>query len=212
LSPLVRSALWVLALVVICSFVLPEPCAAEWQFVPFVGYTFAGSTTLVDSENAVDKKHWHFGGAVSLLGDGPFGVEGLFVRTPGFFYNDEFACDINTCVTSGHTYVLMGNAVLTIPRSWNRYGLRPFVSGGAGLLHASRNDALNILPVDLNLVGMNLGGGAVGFLTEKVGVRFDLRYFRKIEGPDEETLDPPPAIGPIRLRYWTMSFGVVFKY
>jgi hypothetical protein len=212
----VRSGLWVLALVVIFSFAIPEPCAAEWQFAPFVGFTFAGATNLVDTENATDKRHWHFGGAVSLIGDGPIGVEGVFVRTPGFFYNDEFACDINTCVTSGHTYALMGNAVLTIPRGWNRYGLRPFVSGGAGLLHASRNDAQNVLPVDLNLVGMNIGGGAVGFVTDRVGLRFDLRYFRKIAGPDEDTLDPPVSIGPIRepirLRYWTTSFGVVFKY
>ena len=207
-----RTGLRILALVAILSLAIPSPCAAEWQFVPFVGFTFAGATTLVDSEDAVDKRHWHFGGAVSLLGDGPFGVEGLFLRTPGFFYNDEFACDINTCVTSGHTYALMGNAVLTIPRHWNRYGLRPFVSGGAGLLHASRNDAQNVLPMHLNLVGMNIGGGAVGLVTDRVGLRFDLRYFRKIEGPDEDTLDPPVSIGPIRLRYWTMSFGVVFKY
>jgi hypothetical protein len=193
-------------------FIVPTPCAAEWQFVPFVGYTFKGATTLNDTEFAVEKRHWHFGGAVTLLGAGPLGVEGYFVRTPGLFHNDEFACAIETCVTSGGAYAFMGNAVLTTPRAWNRYGLRPFLSGGVGAFHASRNDALDVSPINLNLVGMNLGGGAVGFVSDRVGLRFDLRYFRKIEGPDEQTLNPPVSFGPIRLRYWTTSFGVVFKY
>ena len=202
----------VLALASLLALTTPIPAVADWLFTPFVGYTFQGSTTIVDSEMAAEKRHWHFGGAVTLLGDGPFGVEGYFVRTPGFFFNDEFSCNIDTCVTSARTYAVMGNAVLAMPRQWNRYGLRPFVSGGIGLMHASRTDTQNVLPVDLNLTGMNLGGGAIGLLSDRVGLRFDLRYFRKIEGPDEQTLTPPVSIGPIRLRYWTLSLGVVFSY
>ena len=79
-----------------------------------------------------------------------------------------------------------------------------------GLLHASRSDTLDIIPInDLDMLGMNLGGGAVGMLTERVGVRFDLRYFRNIDAPDWTTVSPPISIGPIRLRYWTVAFGVV---
>jgi hypothetical protein len=207
----VRSGFRVLACLVVIG--VPVQCTAEWQFAPFVGYTFKGATTLVDSENAAGKRHWHFGGAVTLIGSTPFGVEAYFLSTPGFFQNEDTVCAIETCVKSGRTYVFMGNAVLATPRHWNRYGLRPFVSGGIGLLHASRNDALNLIPVNLDLVGMNLGGGAVGFVSERMGLRFDLRYFRKIRGPDEATLDPPVSpLGSIRLRYWTANVGVVFKY
>ena len=201
-----------LVLATLLAFCTPVIAAAEWQFTPFIGYTFKGATSIVDSEQAVEKRHWHFGGAVTLIGDGPVGVEAYFVRTPGFFFNDEFACDIDTCVTSARTYALLGNAVLTTPRRWNQYGLRPYLSGGVGLIHASRTDTQNVFPVDLNLTGMNLGGGATGFISDRLGLRFDLRYFRKIEGPDELTLDPPISLGPIRLRYWTTSIGVVFKY
>ena len=200
----------------VLALIVPARAAAEWQFAPFLGYTFGGTTTIIDSEQAVDRKHWHFGGAVTLLGSSPIGVEGYFVRTPGLFQNDEFQCDIPTCVTSGAgTYAFMGNAVLTIPRAWNPYGLRPFLSGGIGLLHASRTDAQNLTPVDLNLLGMNLGGGAVGFLSDRVGLRFDLRYFRNIQGVNPEDLEVPvtlPVGSPVRLRYWTISAGVVFKY
>jgi hypothetical protein len=59
---------------------------------------------------------------------------------------------------------------------------------------------------------MNAGGGAVGFLADRVGLRFDLRYLRKIQGPAAEDLDFAISIGPIRLRPWTTSLGVVFMY
>jgi hypothetical protein len=62
---------------------------------------------------------------------------------------------------------------------------------------------------------MNLGGGAVGFVSDRVGLRFDLRYFRNIRGVDPEDLEVQvtlPVGAPIRLRYWTISTGVVIKY
>jgi hypothetical protein len=192
-------------------FLTPLPSAAEWQFVPFVGWTFKGMTTLVDSETAIEKRHWHFGGAVTWIGNSPLGVEAYFVETPEFFHNGEVTCNINTCVTSGRPYALMANVVLATPRRWNQYGLRPYLSGGLGVMHMARNDAQNIFPMNLNMLGMNAGGGAVGFLSDRIGVRFELRYFRKIHGPDVTSLDSPVSIGPIQLRYWTMSFGVVFK-
>ena len=54
---------------------------------------------------------------------------------------------------------------------------------------------------------MNVGGGAVGFLSDHVGVRFDLRYFRNIKGVSQEDLeDFPVTLGePVRLRYWTIA-------
>jgi len=186
---------------------------AEWQFTPVVGYTFKGSTTLVDLENAAGTRHWNLGGAITVIGDFPLGVEAHFVYTPGFFERVGTGTVGSLDVISSRTYALMGNAVIAMPRSWNRYGLRPFASGGLGLLHASAQDQLNLLPFRINLLGMNVGGGAVGFVSDRVGLRFDLRYFRNVQGPDIEDLDPPISSGlPVRLRYWTASIGVVFRY
>jgi hypothetical protein len=106
---------------------------------------------------------------------------------------------------------LMGNVVLTTPRAWNQYGLRPFVSGGLGMLRVSHNEPT--FPARANLPAYNIGGGAVGLLTNKVGLRFDLRFFR--------TLPPGEAPGPLQdtgdllrvhVHYWTATVGVVFKY
>jgi hypothetical protein len=193
----------------------PAPASAEWQFTPFIGYTFKGSTTLVDFELGSEETHWNFGGSVMLIGDGLFGIEGYYVRTPGFFESERSTCNVPlaTCITSSRSYALMGNFVVATPRRWNRYGLRPFVSAGLGLLHASRSASRDVIPInDLDMLGMNVGGGAVGLVTERVGVRFDLRYFRNIDAPDWTTVSPPISIGPIRLHYWTTAIGVVIKY
>jgi hypothetical protein len=189
------------------------PLHAEWQFTPFLGYTFKGSTTLYDPLTAADDTQWNLGGAVTLIGDSPLGVEGYFVWTPTFFQGQErlFNLPGGPTVTGSRTYTFMGNVVLATPRSWNRYGLRPFVSGGLGSIHASHDDTE--LPVRINVLGMNVGGGAVGFVTDRVGLRFDLRYFRNVRGVSDENRELAPTIAgdPVRLRYWTLSLGVVIK-
>jgi hypothetical protein len=197
--------------------VAPAAASAEWQFAPFLGYTFKASTTLVDFEQGVTTTHWNFGGTATLLGGGPLGIEALFIHTPGFFERDESdlaAINLPATITESHTSALMGNVVVTIMRRWNRYGLRPYLSGGAGLMHVRSLDLQGLVPIRLNLLGMNAGGGGVGMVTDRIGLRFDLRYFRSIQGVDPVELEVPITLlgNPVRLRYWTTTFGVVIKY
>ncbi len=190
----------------------PSTAAADWHLTPFLGLTFQGQTTLLDSESAVGKAHWHFGGAVSFVGSGVLGAEGLIVYTPGFFQQDSPPAVGGVPppdIIASRSLAIMGNAILTTPRKWNEYGLRPFVSGGIGLLRASAKDSFDILPVEANLLGYNIGGGAVGFLTERAGLRFDLRYFSNLKPSDS---DEGIAIGRVQLSYWTAGVGVVFRY
>lgn len=189
-----------------------RPAFADWHLTPFLGLAFHGETTLIDHEQAVGKAHWHFGGAVSVVGDGVIGAEGLIVYTPGFFQQDNPPAIGGVPppdVVESRALALMGNLILTTPRRWSEYGLRPFVSGGIGLLRASAKDSFDIQPVSANLLGYNIGGGAVGFLTERAGLRFDLRYFSNLKPSDS---DEGIAIGRVQLSYWTASAGVVFKY
>lgn len=178
------------------------PAAAEWHFTPMIGRTFAGRTNLVDLELATPTPHKDFGGAVTLLGGGVLGAEAVFVVTPGFFHRTgEF-------LESSRTLALMGNVVVTTPRRWTEYGLRPFVSTGFGVMRASTAEKGSALNVSTPLTGFNVGGGAIGFLTKNVGLRFDLRYYVAVTHPD-----PGPAVsfGPAHLRYMTASIGVVFR-
>ncbi len=73
-------------------------------------------------------------------------------------------------------------------------------------MHATQTTIPNILPLNENLLGYNVGGGAVGFITRHTGVRFDLRYYSSLSRNENS-----PAFGPAQLRYWTGAVGVVFS-
>jgi hypothetical protein len=187
---------------------MPASAAADWHVTPFLGFTFQGETTLNDFEQAVGKADWSLGAVVSLIGAGPVGAEGLILYTPGFFQQDNPPPDRPDIIKS-RTIAVMGNVVLTTPRRWTEYGLRPFLSGGIGLLRATAEDRFGILPVETNLLGFNVGGGAVGFLSERMGLRFDLRYFSNLKPSDSAE---GIALGRVQLSYWNTSAGVVFRY
>jgi hypothetical protein len=202
--------LTLLGILITCA---PRIAAADWLIAPFIGLTFNGETTLIDPEGGAQKTHWSLGGAVSWLGQSPIGVEGLFQYTPGFFQNknpSDFDEVPPVPIVDSRVIATMGNAVLTIPRSWNEYGLRPFVSGGVGVLSASSTDFISLLPVHENLFGYNVGGGAIGFLTQRVGVRFDLRYFGTLKANEVDS--GAASVGPPRLSFWTASVGLVLRY
>lgn len=206
------------ALAVCCVLILlPRQAAAEWHFTPMVGATFFGSTSLFDPEFATDNVHRNFGGAVSLLGGGLLGIESILVWTPGFFDDRKFDDDPfqqrRQFVKSSRSVSWMGNVVLTAPRRWTEYNLRPFVSGGIGWLHLSLTEpplpAGGVLPLDENLIGFNIGGGAIGFLTRRTGVRFDVRYYSNVKPTDEGPVSPTGT--NVRVRYVTASVGFVLR-
>jgi hypothetical protein len=188
----------------------PAPAAAEWLFSPMVGLTFKGATNIFDGEAAVEKTHKNLGGAVSLLGGGIFGVEAIGIWSPALFKNDESPFDL---VEQGPAISLMGNVVLTLPGRLTEYTLRPYFSGGAGLMHATVKQIEvqggGVLePVTMNAGGFNLGVGAIGYFSERTGVRFDFRYhstFRR--SADIPSLDPDSTY----LRYMTASVGIVWR-
>jgi hypothetical protein len=192
----------VLALCAALVVLAPRPAAAEWQFTPMLGWTFEGNTNIVFVDAASRRTHRGYGGAVSLLGGGLFGVEAVTLYTPGFFQPDGLGL-----VTSSRTFSLMGNAVLTVPRQWTEYSLRPFFSGGLGLMYASSTDRGALFPVRTTLGGFNVGGGAIGFLSKRTGVRFDLRYFSSLHRTEQEAV----SFGRTHLSYMTGSIGLVLR-
>lgn len=184
--------------------------AAEWHFVPLAGMTMFGSTSMVDPELGTGRVHLHAGGVVSWLSRGIFGVEALTIWTPNFFDGDPTSDSLldpganPVQVNDNRALSLMANVVITLPQRWTEYGLRPFISGGFGLMHAHNGDEL--FPTTVNVRGLNIGGGAVGFLTNKTGLRFDVRYHSTLN-----QLEGAPAFGDAHLRYVTASVGLVIR-
>jgi hypothetical protein len=200
-----------LALCAVLLLLIPSPARAEWHFTPMVGLTMLGSTTILDPELATDKRHTNLGGAVTFLTDGWFGAEVISIWTPGFFQNDDLASDPASPppvrIDSSRTVSLMANVVVTTPRRWTEYFLRPYVSGGLGLMHIKKEEPLDFFSVNSTLAAFNVGGGAVGFLTQRTGVRFDVRYHSTLRESDPGDV----ALGPIRMRYVTATIGLVFR-
>lgn len=187
-----------------CAILLGAPAiaTAEWHISPMVGLTFAGKTTLTDFEEETGKVHPNLSLSGALLGGGLLGVEGLGSVTPSFFgANGVF-------VEKSRLSTVMGNVVLTAPRRLTEYSLRPFVSGGFGLMRISKQEPIeDILPFTENLLGYNIGGGAIGFFSRSTGVRFDARYYGTVRGSDRG----PIALGDVNLRYMTLSVGLVIR-
>ena len=190
----------------LCLFGAPIPAAAEWHITPTVGLTFAGKTTIQDFEAATGKVHPNVGIGVTFLTGGIIAFEGIATLTPGFFQ----AGDLDL-VESSRSTAVMGNVMLTVPSRWAEYSLRPFVSGGLGLLRTAQNDPTGRLGVTTNLLGYNVGGGAMGYFSKGTGVRFDLRDYSTIMGTDIRSEDAAVSFGNVHLRYMTATVGVVIR-
>jgi opacity protein-like surface antigen len=103
----------------------------------------------------------------------------------------------------------MGNILVALPRSVTRDGLRPYGAVGFGLIHVDSEDLLNVFPVDSNLFGLSVGGGAIGPLTSRTSLRFDLRYIRNL-GTGGDDL-PSLSTERTQISYWRLTAGVAFS-
>jgi len=101
-----------------------------------------------------------------------------------------------------------GSVLLAVPLSVTRESLRPYLTGGLGLMHASSSDVVGLFSFDENLLAMTLGGGAIGLITPRTGFRFDLRHFRSLS-PDASATT---TSGIARLSFWRATAGVVIRY
>ena len=178
----------------------PSNAAAEWQFKPFLGVIFGGETTLIDLEAAAGNTHVAVGLSTLFIGEA-LGVEADFGLAPGFFSAGQDA------VVSSSVTTLTGNVVLAMPRRMTQYTLRPYFVAGGGLMRVHSQLFLGPLPVASTLPAVDIGGGATGFLTNRVGVNWDVRYFR---GMGDEIIGI--SFGPARLSFWRANMAVAIRY
>lgn len=179
------------------------PAEADWFVVPFSGASFASETSYVDLDSATGRTNVNFGVSGGLVGRGFLGFEIDVGIAPGFFEGAG-----PQLVTSSAVTTVMGNVIVTTPRSFAGEGLRPYVVGGLGLLHAASDDFSDVFTFRRDLLGMTVGGGATGYFTDRVGVRFDLRYMRNVSEPEPGSV----GFGPTRLRLWRASVGLALRY
>jgi len=177
--------------------------AADRQIRPFVGFTFGGSTTLVDLDNAVEKHHGMIGVTNAILGD-VVGIDIDLARGPGFFQSGDRHLVLESSVTT-----LMGNVVVAAPRRLTEYTLRPYIVGGLGLLRVNALDYFGVLLVADSFLAYDIGGGAIGFVTNRVGVCWDVRRFRNVVRSGQTR---GVSVDTERLSYWRATMGLAIRY
>jgi hypothetical protein len=199
----------------------PVNADAEWHFKPFLGFTFEPSTTLAgDIEHAAgvlvppgeesQSSNVAFGASVALLGE-VFGVEGEWSQMPGFFQarNQEL-------VASSSAQTFTGSVIIAVPRRIAQYALRPYFIGGAGVMRLrsvdGRGPVSGLFAISETLAAIDFGGGATGFFNERVGIGWDLRYFRSVGG--ETTGDPTVTTDGLakQLSFWRANMALVLRY
>jgi hypothetical protein len=183
------------------------PATAEWHFKPFVGFVFAGSTTLSDLDEAEEgarDRHLAVGGSVVLIGE-VFGVEADLGWAPRFFERDAPA----ELVVRSDVTTLTGNVVVAMPRRMTQYTLRPYAVAGLGMAHASMEDLIDFDSFAETRAMFDVGGGVTGFLSERFGLSWDVRYFRSFGGEDVAFGPDPDAP---QLAFWRANMSLTVRY
>jgi opacity protein-like surface antigen len=170
-----------------------SPARADVLLTPFLGVTFGGDTP---------NEQVNFGVSLALLGGGIFGVEFDAALTPNFFDSGDSDVELEDSNVS----TFMGNLMLAVPAP---SPIRPYASGGIGIVRTRATSVGNVFDLDENSFGVNFGGGVIGQFSEHVGMRGDLRYFRRLQdsdGGDDIDLD----LGGFN--FWRGSLGVTFRF
>ncbi len=168
---------------------MAKPASADWLFTPYLGIVFSGAANTIDIDDFDEafEQRMNFGGSLAGMTSGIFGFEVDFNYTPNFFQITEGGEDFEFLNVDSSLTTVMGNLVIGIPIGGTTGGgVRPYFSGGAGLMRA--NIAFDDLFDDLstNDLAINVGGGLHVFFSDNIGLRGDLRYFRGLEQQDDD--------------------------
>jgi opacity protein-like surface antigen len=207
----VRKILGTAALVLVVAGAAPAKASADWLFTPFVGINWGGSAKFnesgADFEDEFERKS-DFGASLAWMGAGVLGFEFDFGYSPNFFADTTGDTDFGYGDSNVTTF--MANVIVGAPvGGTSGKGIRPYASGGIGIIRTSIDDADDFFDISSNDWGVNVGGGVHAFLTDKIGLRGDVRYFRSLNDDDPDD-DVDFSLGSFN--YWRGSIGVSFRF
>lgn len=190
----------------------PSTASADWVITPFVGWNFNGSADVAAGSNpAVNNSFNHkvnWGVSAAQMGAGAVGWEVDFGYSPNFF-NANPGTNPFEFTSGSNVTTLTGNLIVGVPVGGHGAQIRPYAVGGVGLIRTNVQDVGNFFDVTTkNDFGFDLGAGAMGFITQNVGIRGDVRYFRGFRGTDTNNV----GLGLSGFNFWRGSVGVSFKF
>lgn len=172
-----------------------SPARADTFLTAYMGTMFNGNFDGYDPGRKL-----HYGATLTAQGSSGLGFEVDFSYAPSFYTAaDDGLFDFSS---TGNLVTLMGN--LVVGRSGG--SVRPYASGGLGLMKSSLSSPLDLVKYDNNGFGMNVGGG-VRAGAGSIGIAADVRYFRQISD-----LGHVLNLELGSLSFWRGSFGVVLGF
>ena len=197
-----------------------RPAAADWLLTPYYGIVFGGAANTVDIDTLDEafEQRSNFGVSLAGMGSGVFGFEVDFSYTPNFFQLTEGGEDFEFFDVNSSMTTFMGNVIVGIPIGGTTGGgVRPYFTGGAGLMRANVEFEDLFDNLSTNELGINVGGGLHVFFSDNVGLRGDLRYFRALgQEDDDDPLEDDDFIdedfGLQDFDYWRATIGVTFRF
>jgi opacity protein-like surface antigen len=183
-------------LCVFCAALAPARAHAEWFASPFIGAAFGGSVP--------DKAKIDYGAAGGWMGR-VAGFEVDISHRPDFFG----ATDVpDFLLSESSVTTLMFNGLYRVPVGGER--LRPYAAGGLGWLRTRLGGDDDFIRGRNSNVGLNVGGGVMGDLSDRFGLRGDIRYFRDLQGLEGES--EFFSLGNEKLGFWRATVGVTFRF
>jgi opacity protein-like surface antigen len=207
----VRKFIMAAALVALTSAAVPTQASADWLFTPFIGGNWGGTARFTDDLGDFEdefERRVNFGASLGWMGAGIAGFEIDFGYSPNFFQNTTG--DDNFEFGDSNVTTLMANVILGAPiGGQSGPGIRPYATGGLGLIKSSIGDAEDLFDVDSTDWGFNVGAGITGFISDNFGIRGDVRYFRSLQDnePDDEF-----DVALSDFRFWRASIGATFRF
>jgi opacity protein-like surface antigen len=177
----------------------PASARADWLFTPNIGVGFGGDTPSNDKLT--------YGASIGWMGAGVLGWEADLAYTPTFFENDT---DNTSLLDTDNVTTAMANVIIGVPIGGQTGpGFRPYVAGGLGMLktHVATSDQL--FNITNNDFGFDLGAGVIGFATDHVGFRGDVRYYRSLQDPQP---DNEFDFGVGKFDFWRGTVGLAFRW
>jgi hypothetical protein len=177
--------------------------AEDRQVRPFIGATFGGGTTFVDPERVIGRTNLAIGASAVFLGE-MFGAEAEIADAPGFFESGDTSLVLGSRVTT-----LTGSIVVAAPRRLTEYSLRPYVVGGGGLMRVRMMTASSVYDFAKVIPVLDVGVGVVGFVTNRMGVCWDVRRFQSV---NRNTDNVGLSFGDEHLSFWRATMAVAIRY
>jgi opacity protein-like surface antigen len=207
---LIRRFMCSAALAALALTMAPTRASADWLLTPFIGANFGGDANFGEFDTFDDEfeRRVDFGASLGWMGKGIVGFEVDFGFSPNFFENTIGPGDFE--FGDSNVTTLMGNVLVGIPIGGQTgQGIRPYGSGGVGLIRSRVDGGDFFDDLHTNDFGFNVGGGVQGFFTDNIGIRGDVRYFRSLQDnePDDEF-----DLAVADFNFWRATVGVTFRF